>query len=335
MEGLPPPSKAPLFPIVTADQRSVLGVATADSIIPTLDVSLRILARNVARRSLEAIDYCIIAACIFAVALESVSITGVIQGGIGCGHTIQVIQESGPEPVPKLLKLLIPLQFLWVLSLSFCKVSILLLYSRIGRGAMVFIAAWAIATIIAGCTICRLFAYNWDQSIPGGECGDQVLSFTITGVSSTSSLTCWLLCLPLPYLAKLQMQLYKKVILIGVFSIGLLTYVVSTVRIHTLSSMDFKDITVSIPPAKHFLRPRTQRSRNPILHSAPTAPTKPLQLNDDSLQNQLRPVAGKHFAAVSTAKKPTSSRLDRSDLESSEAVGITVQEHWHVGTERC
>ncbi|EQL27770.1 hypothetical protein BDFG_09430 [Blastomyces dermatitidis ATCC 26199] len=59
------------------------------------------------------------------------------------------------------------------------------------------------------------------------------------------------------------------------------------------------------------------------------------QLNDDSLQNQLRPVAGKHFAAVSTAKKPTSSRLDRSDLESSEAVGITVQEHWHVGTERC
>ncbi|KAL2366308.1 hypothetical protein RJZ56_000765 [Blastomyces dermatitidis] len=193
MEGLPPPSKAPLFPIVTADQRSVLGVATADSIIPTLDVSLRILARNVARRSLEAIDYCIIAACIFAVALESVSITGVIQGGIGCGHTIQVIQESGPEPVPKLLK--------------------------IGRGAMVFIAAWAIATIIAGCTICRLFAYNWDQSIPGGECGDQVLSFTITGVFSTSSLTCWLLCLPLPYLAKLQMQLYKKVILIGVFSI--------------------------------------------------------------------------------------------------------------------
>ncbi|OAT11571.1 integral membrane protein [Blastomyces gilchristii SLH14081] len=181
MEGLPPPSKAPPFPIVTADQRSVLGVATAYSIIPTLEVSLRILARNVARRSLEAIDYCIIA----ALALESVSITGVIQGGIGCGHTIQVIQESGPEPAIKLLKLLIPLQFLWVLSLSFCKVSILLLYSRIGRGAMVFIAAWAIATIIAGCTICRLFAYNWDQSIPGGECGDQVLSFTITEPTSS------------------------------------------------------------------------------------------------------------------------------------------------------
>ncbi|EEQ92091.2 uncharacterized protein BDCG_07211 [Blastomyces dermatitidis ER-3] len=311
MEGLPPPSKAPLFPIVTADQRSVLGVATADSIIPTLDVSLRILARNVARRSLEAIDYCIIAACIFAVALESVSITGVIQGGIGCGHTIQVIQESGPEPVPKLLKLLIPLQFLWVLSLSFYKVSILLLYSRIGRGAMAFIAAWAIATIIAGCTICRLFAYNWDQSIPGGECGDQVLSFTITGVFSTSSLTCWLLCLPLPYLAKLQMQLYKKVILIGVFSIGLLTALMAHPGILPSNT--------------------TGASKS----SGPSGGRGFEQLNDDSLQNQLRPVAGKHFAAVSTAKKPASSRLDRSDLESSEAVGITVQEHWHVGTERC
>ncbi|KAL2371517.1 hypothetical protein RJZ57_004052 [Blastomyces gilchristii] len=285
MEGLPPPSKAPPFPIVTADQRSVLGVATAYSIIPTLEVSLRILARNVARRSLEAIDYCIIAACIFAVALESVSITGVIQGGIGCGHTIQVIQESGPEPAIKLLK--------------------------IGRGAMVFIAAWAIATIIAGCTICRLFAYNWDQSIPGGECGDQVLSFTITGVSSTSSLTCWLLCLPLPYLAKLQMQLYKKVILIGVFSIGLLTALMAHPGILPSNT--------------------TGASKS----SGPSGGRGFEQLNDDSLQNQLRPVAGKHFAAVSTAKKPASSRLDRSDLESSEAVGITVQEHWHVGTERC
>ncbi|OJD25646.1 hypothetical protein ACJ73_02982 [Blastomyces percursus] len=373
MEGLPPPSKAPPFPIVTADQRSVLGVAIAFSIIPTLGVSLRILARHVARRSLDASDYCIIVACIFAVALESVSITGVIQCGIGYGHTIQVIQEYGPEPVTKLLKLLIPLQFLWVLSLSFCKVSILLLYSRvfpvapviwIGRGTMVFIAAWAIATIVAGCTICRPFAFNWDQSIPGGKCGDQVLSFTITGVFNLVT-DVLVLCLPLPYLAKLQMQLYKKVVLIGVFSIGLLTCVVSAVRIHALSSMDFEDITFSIPPANIFsglepsvavtlsciplLRPLLNRSQygsdgtpgyratNTTGASKSSGPSDGggfEQLNDDSSQYQLRPAAGKHFAAVSTAKKPASSRRDSSDLESSEAVGITVQEQWHVGTER-
>ncbi|PGH31333.1 hypothetical protein GX50_05872 [[Emmonsia] crescens] len=373
MEGLPPPFKVPPFPIVTADQRSVLGVAIAFSIIPVLAVALRILARHIASRRLDASDYCIIAACIFSVALESVSITGVIQCGIGYGHTIQVVQEYGLEPITKLLKLLIPLQFLWVLSLSFCKVSILLLYSRVfpvapviwvGRGAMIFIAAWAIATIVAGCAICRPFAFNWDQTIPGGKCGDQVLSFTITGVFNLVT-DVLVLCLPLPYLVKLQMRLYKKVVLVGVFSIGLLTCVVSAVRIHTLSSMDFADITYSIPPANIFsglepsvavtlsciplLRPLLRRSNyasNGTPGYPPTDTTAASkgngpsggsgfeQLNDNSSQYQLRPVAGKHSAAISTAKKPASSRRDSSDLESNEATGITVQEHWHVATER-
>ncbi|EGC48477.1 integral membrane protein [Histoplasma capsulatum var. duboisii H88] len=372
MEGLPPPSKAPPFPIVTADQRSVLGVAIAFAIIPALAVMLRMLARHVANRSLDASDYCIIVACIFAVALESVSITGVIQCGIGYGHTVQVIQEYGLEPITKLLKLLIPLQFLWVLSLSFCKVSILMLYAKVfpvatviwvGRGAMVFIAAWAIATIVAGCVICRPFAFNWDQTIPGGKCGDQVLSFTITGVFNLVT-DILVLCLPLPYLAKLQMQLYKKLVLIGVFSIGLLTCVVSAVRIHTLSSMDFADITYSIPPANIFsglepsvavtlsciplLRPLLRRPKygsgsNTSYPANSTGASKNNgpgggggfeQLNDNSSQYQLRPVAGKHFAAVSSSKTPASSGHDSSDLESNEVGGITVHEHWHVATER-
>lgn len=100
----------------------------------------------------------------------------------------------------------------------------------VGRGAMVFIAAWAIATIVAGCVICRPFAFNWDQTIPGGKCGDQVLSFTITGVFNLVT-DILVLCLPLPYLAKLQMQLYKKLVLIGVFSIGLL-YASSPLRVN-------------------------------------------------------------------------------------------------------
>lgn len=264
---------------------------------------------------------------------------------------------------------------------------------------MIFIAAWAIATIVAGCAICRPFAFNWDQTIPGGKCGDQVLSFTITGVFNLVT-DVLVLCLPLPYLVKLQMRLYKKVVLVGVFSIGLLyaslpsprstptpyqiksntftspppclppikphrTCVVSAVRIHTLSSMDFADITYSIPPANIFsglepsvavtlsciplLRPLLRRSNyasNGTPGYPPTDTTAASkgngpsggsgfeQLNDNSSQYQLRPVAGKHSAAISTAKKPASSRRDSSDLESNEATGITVQEHWHVATER-
>jgi len=60
------------------------------------------------------------------------------------------------------------------------------------------------------------------------------------------------LVLPLPYLAKLQMRLYKKLVLLGVFSIGFLTCIVSAIRIHSLGTMDFNDITFSIPQANIF-----------------------------------------------------------------------------------
>ncbi|ODH14526.1 hypothetical protein ACO22_06567 [Paracoccidioides brasiliensis] len=367
MDKLPPPTKAPPFPIVTADQKAVLGVAIAFSITPVLAVSLRLLARRIAHRVLDASDYCIIAACIFSVTLESVSITGVIQCGIGYGHTTKVLMEYGMEPITKLLKLLIPLQFLWALSLSFCKVSILLLYARVfavpiviwvGRGAMVFIISWAIATIVAGCLICRPFAFNWDQTIPGGKCSDQVLSFTITGVFNLVT-DVLVLLLPLPYLFKLQMQLYKKLVLMGVFSIGLLTCVVSAIRIHTLSSMDFKDITYSLPSANIFsglepsvaitlsciplLRPLLRHGNysnngTPVYQS--TIPSKSPgldgcgfeQLNDNNSQHQLRPVAGKHYAAVCEPNKQVSSSRGSSDVEASEAMGITVQEDWQVAT---
>lgn len=126
-------------------------------------------------------------------------------------------------------KLIIPLQFLWVLSLSCTKVSILLLYLRIFPvrtvvlicwGTIAVIVAWAIATILAGCLICRPFAFNWDPTIPGGYCGNQVSSFTATGVINLVT-DVVVLITPMPSLYRLQMAMYKKVTLMTVFGLGL------------------------------------------------------------------------------------------------------------------
>lgn len=84
---------------------------------------------------------------------------------------------------------------------------------------MTVIVAWAIATILAGCLICRPFAYNWDKTIPGGYCGDQVTSFTITGIINLVT-DVIVLVLPMRNLSKLQMATYKKVTLIAVFGLG-------------------------------------------------------------------------------------------------------------------
>lgn len=166
---------------------------------------------------------------VFAVALQSISITGVVQAGIGYDHVTSIAAVYGIQPITKLLQLIIPLQFLWVLSLSCTKVSILLLYLRIFPVTAVVriawvtigvIVAWAIATILVGCLICRPFAYNWDQTIPGGSCGNQVTSFTATGVINLVT-DVIVLVTPMPLLYRLQMAMYKKVTLMTVFGLGI------------------------------------------------------------------------------------------------------------------
>jgi hypothetical protein len=89
---------------------------------------------------------------------------------------------------------------------------------RIAIGCMAVIVMWAIATILAGFLICRPFALNWDQTLEG-SCGNQVASFQGTGVINLFTDVVVLL-LPMPFLYRLNMALYKRLVLIGVFSVG-------------------------------------------------------------------------------------------------------------------
>jgi hypothetical protein len=123
-----------------------------------------------------------------------------------------------------------PFQLCWVLSLGFTKASILLLYDSIFpyrvfhwicRGALLFMALWVATTLLIAGLICRPFAMNWNPTIPGGHCGNYVLAFTITGIINLVTDTV-VLVLPLPYLYRLPLPTYKKVVLLGVFSVGLL-----------------------------------------------------------------------------------------------------------------
>jgi len=52
------------FALETPIQRSVFGFTLAFAILPTFFVLLRIFAHRLARRKLDASDYCIIAACV-------------------------------------------------------------------------------------------------------------------------------------------------------------------------------------------------------------------------------------------------------------------------------
>lgn len=93
----------------------------------------------------------------------------------------------------------------------------------------VFILLWALAVILGGFLLCQPFAFTWDQSIPGGHCGNQVLSYQITGALNLVT-DLMVLTMPMPYLWKLEMRVSQKVPLMAVFAVGLL-YVPPTLHL--------------------------------------------------------------------------------------------------------
>ncbi|KAF1848583.1 uncharacterized protein K460DRAFT_353547 [Cucurbitaria berberidis CBS 394.84] len=366
-----------IFPVKTSSQKAVLGVAFSVSVLAVIAVSLRLIAHAIAHKRWTPSDYFIIAACIFAVGLQSVSITGVFQAGIGYGHVTEIALEYGLEPITKLSQLIIPLQFLWVLSLSCTKISILYLYLKLfpirwvvwsSYATIFIIIAWTIATILAGCFICRPFAFNWDKAIPGGSCGDQVTSFTVTGIINLITDVIVLL-LPMRPLYQLQMATYKKVTLITVFGLGTLTCVISALRISILSTMDFTDITFTIPKANIFsglepclavvlasvpmMRPLLGQSaatpygsgKKPVNTGAKSTGPKEVgddgfeRLDDDTSDLWLRPIGLQHRADASALRDTMPGDASEEDQDSLnwhersghiKGHGITVKQSFNV-----
>ncbi|KAF3036126.1 hypothetical protein E8E11_002312 [Didymella keratinophila] len=280
------------FPVVTHDQRAVLGVALTFSILAVVAVSLRLLAHAIAHKKWTYSDYLIIAACVrrpetmttvstpnyvqvFAVGLQSVSITGVFEAGIGYGHVMDIVLEHGPGPITKLSQLIVPLQFF---------------------------------------------------------CGNQVTSFTVTGVINLVTDVVVLL-LPMQPLYQLQMATYKKVVFISIFGLGIFTCIISALRISVLSSMDFTDITFTIPKANIFsgIEPclavvlASVPMMRPLLGRAATTPygssqrpvkaaSKPMsprrvsdngfeRLDDDAGNLRLRPLGLQYRADISALRE--------------------------------
>ena len=119
-------------------------------------------------------------------------------------------------------------QLLWVTSVTFIRSSVLSLYIRIFRTPSfrticylvhVFNLAYFAAVVLACFLICQPFAYLWDQSIDG-SCGDQKSLDLFIGVFNLL-MDVTTVALPMPVLWGLQVGTKNKLIITGMFSVGL------------------------------------------------------------------------------------------------------------------
>lgn len=110
------------------------------------------------------------------------------------------------------------------------KVSILLVYKDIFaiKGfrlvvdvVMVKVIMLAVGNIIQCLAICRRFAFQWDKTIKGGVCGNQTLGILL--VAFINLLTDLIIVImPMPLVWKLKMPKQKRLVLIGIFGLGIM-----------------------------------------------------------------------------------------------------------------
>ncbi|KAG6356802.1 hypothetical protein INS49_014676 [Diaporthe citri] len=294
------------FPIVNYRQRAVLSAAIIFSVVPTAAVLLRVIARRISARALNLSDYCAIVAAVLTIALEAISIAAVVHCGLAYGHASEIVAQFGSTPVVTLLKLVIPLQFLWTLSLGFSKTSILLLYSQLFKTEHYLVVAARVTIAIH----------------------------------------------------VLRMSICKKLALVAVFSLGLLTCVTSVIRLVCLTQMDFTDLPYSFTLASIFgglepsmavtlaciplFRPLVGRCKYRAGDNLGSRVPRREQfepLGDDAggEQLRLRPLGFKHQAEVSAVSVGNGSSDERRDdreveakVDSGHTPGILVSREWEV-----
>ena len=197
-------------------------------------VFLRVWSRTIKRQALVFNDWAIFTALLFTSGLAISNIVAVSLGGIGNHIPQTTFQEQ-------LLSLQI-YTVIWVLQAfanTFVRLSFLDLLRRIFSVPAFKTAVWTLMGLtiayMVGCFItffalCRPFAYNWDPTIEGGQCGDRYLPFLLSSIFNLL-LDFAIIVLPLPVLWSLQMKNKRKLALTAVFGVGIV-YVYSRLMKH-------------------------------------------------------------------------------------------------------
>ncbi|KAJ2989964.1 hypothetical protein NUW58_g3198 [Xylaria curta] len=208
-------------------------------------VALRIWSRRIRRINLQISDYAIFAALILALANF-----GLLGASVHVGLGMH-IAELGLEDIQNFSKIQTALSAVWGWSLFAIKVSIIDLYVNIFqvpwfiKACYIWLAiqtAWATANFLAIVLLCRPLAYQWDKTIPGGECGNFLASYYGAHVI-IFTLDIILTVLPIPVLWQLKMDMKKKIVVTLMFGLGLFINILNLIRLAWRQKVSSTDIT--------------------------------------------------------------------------------------------
>ncbi|KAJ5257194.1 hypothetical protein N7478_013298 [Penicillium angulare] len=216
-------------------------------VLATVFVALRIWARRLRHASLGADDYAIFAGWAFTIAVCAVHLEASIHGQLG-QH--QATYPDG-EPIlddPRFIvyeKCKFALHMLSVLGLGFTKISVVLLYRRIfqtpgfQRVCLVYIyvvVAWTISFFFAclfQCTPVTPFV----EGFYGNKCTNVIVLYNVVSGSDVA-LDVLIIILPIQPVIKVNMSLKQRLMVLGMFLLGLLAVACSIARLVSFVQCD-------------------------------------------------------------------------------------------------
>ncbi|KAF2963958.1 hypothetical protein GQX73_g9631 [Xylaria multiplex] len=215
-------------------------------IVVSLWTFLRIWSRRLMRVPLATEDWFHVVSLIFfyglAVSMILVAVTG------GAGHHVYMLQ---PWHTVRYSEIVFSIEFLYAFSVGFAKISITLMIMRIfihrhvriaGICIIVLSTGWMLHPLFTGLLLCTPIEANWNPAIPGAHCDNQYVGFgVVAGIDIINELA--LLILPIPSLWRVYLNTRYKFALLGVFGTGLVTLIITAIRIPILLETNFYDLT--------------------------------------------------------------------------------------------
>lgn len=230
--------------------RDPLIAITVFIVIAFITTGQRLESRRMRKVPIAIDDFLLLAALFFLCISVGLQFACVIAGGVG-RHTADI----NPSDVVKTLKLILPFEALYGITLCLIKSSIICFYFRIFGNTrsfrisafvvLAFIICWALSVILETFLLCRPVAYNWDTSIKG-TCGDRNKVYVSAGALNVIT-DFMVMSLPIPHILSLQLKLKKKLGLLLMFSLGLFITIISIIRIKSLQVISFADPTYTLP----------------------------------------------------------------------------------------
>ncbi|CAF9939787.1 MAG: hypothetical protein ALECFALPRED_008288 [Alectoria fallacina] len=213
------------------------ALATVLILLAATAVLLRLYARKIKKASLAWDDYMILFAMLSTIGTALCMFVGTALGNLG-RHT--KIAPDGSPVFNHQLEINYASLMTSTLTFGLTKLSVLLLYKRIFRGALFLAFVWTMITVIVIWTVAFFFA-NMLQCYPisenwtglGGSadaCIDENMMYL--GQAFSDAITdLIILAMPIPCICALQLPTKQKLGVIGMFLLGILTIAASVTKL--------------------------------------------------------------------------------------------------------